>query len=500
MSPTLPTETDLLVVGGGINGAGIARDAAGRGLSVVLAERGDLGCATSSASSKLIHGGLRYLEHLQLRLVAEALSEREVLLRIAPQLVRAMRFILPSAAEARPEWMLRAGLRLYDFLARKGSLPRWSAVALEQAQAATLRPQYRRGYAYYDACVDDARLVIANALSARELGAHVMPRTECVALERTRDRWRVRLRRGDTICEVSARAVVNAAGPWADELLERAAVASPRRLRLVQGSHIVVPRLFEEDHAFILQNEDRRVIFVYPYEGHTLIGTTDVELTTPSREPAATPAEIEYLCRSVNRYFDRELDPGDVVWSYAGIRALVDHGPVGASRLSRDYELALDAASGKAPLLSVLGGKITTYRRLAERALDTLRPLLPSFAEAWTANAALPGGDLPDGGLPAYVAELASRYPRLPSALLEGLARRHGSQAPTIIGTAASVADLGEHFGAHLYAAEVDHFVRHEWASDAGDVLWRRTKAGLHLSAEQQAKVRSYLAGCPAAL
>ena len=490
------TEADLLIVGGGINGAGIARDAAGRGLSVVLIEQGDLASATSSASSKLIHGGLRYLEQLEFRLVAEALHEREVLLRTAPHLVQPLRFIMPHAPGLRPGWMIRAGLVLYDYLARRQMLPGSSSVNLLQAPfQATLQDQYERGYAYSDCRVDDSRLVVANALAAAERGAHIRPRTRCVSAARDGRVWRARLHDATGESEVTARALVNAAGPWADRVSQLALGSSAgARLRLVQGSHIVVPRIYDGDHAFILQNDDRRVIFVCPYEGsYSLIGTTDVEIEGEPADCAVTSDEIAYLCRAANRYFQVSLKAADVVWHYCGVRALVDEGDANPSALSRDYRLQVDGAAGEAPLISVFGGKITTYRRLAERVLDQLRPWFSGLPGAWTAAVSLPGGDLPAGGMGAHTKELRARYPELSEKLLGALACRHGSRAAAVLGAARSAQDLGECFGGQLYAREIDYFMHHEWAHEADDVLWRRTKAGLHLQEVDRVKVAAYM-------
>jgi glycerol-3-phosphate dehydrogenase len=489
---------DLLIVGGGINGAGIARDASGRGLRVLLAEQDDLGSATSSASSKLIHGGLRYLEQLEFRLVAEALAEREVLLRTAPHLVRPMRFVMPHARELRPRWVIRTGLFLYDWLARRQTLPSSSAIDLTASPFGNgFKPRYAHGYVYSDCWVDDARLVIANARAAADAGAVICPRTRCVAAERAGPGWRVRLSTGRSESEVEARALVNAAGPWVAEFL-RNAVRTPleSNVRLVQGSHIVVPRLYDGEHACILQNDDRRVVFAYPYEQHyTLVGTTDVEHHGAAGQPNASPAEIAYLCRAVNRYYVRQVRTVDVKWSYSGLRALVDDGTSDPSKVTRDYLLRLDAARDEAPVLSVIGGKITTYRRLAERALDKLRPWFPDLRPSWTGGASLPGGDMRGSDATDHAHALRGRYAWASDTLLEALARRHGSQADRVLDGAAQPGDLGIHFGADLYAAEVEYFIKHEWARTAEDVLWRRTKSGLHLDHEQQVNLFRYVSG-----
>jgi glycerol-3-phosphate dehydrogenase len=484
-------EADLLVVGGGINGVGIARDAAGRGLSVVLVERGDLACATSSASSKLVHGGLRYLEQFELRLVAEALAEREVLLQAAPHLVRPLRFIMPRAPWLRPDWMIRAGLFLYDRMARRQTLPGSSTIEL---QGLGLKPEYRRGYSYSDCAVDDARLVIANAICARDHGASILPHTTFVSAERENGGWRAAVRGPDGDAQVTARAIVNAAGPWVLQVLGAAAATASEGIKLVQGSHIVVGRLFDGDHAYILQNDDRRVVFACPYQGeYTLIGTTDVALGDETQSCTVTNEEIEYLCRAANRYFDRQIAPADVKWSYCGVRALIDDGEGNPAEASRDYRLRLDARRGEAPLLSVLGGKITTYRRLAERALARLAPFFPRMGPPWTQRAHLPGGALPEGTPDAHRATLSARYPGLPPALIAALVGRHGARTAQVLGNASALPDLGTAFGAHLYAREIDYFVTDEWARSAEDVLWRRTKAGLHLAPEAQAHVATYV-------
>ena len=472
---------DLLVIGGGINGAGIARDAAGRGLSVLLVEKDDLGSATSSSSSKLIHGGLRYLEQYEFRLVAEALAEREVLLRVNGHLVWPIRFVMPHVPDLRPRWMIRAGLFLYDHLARRTSLPGSRAVQLGPASG--LKSHLRHGFEYSDCRVDDARLVVANAMGARELGATVLTRSAVISARRDGDRWKVEV---DKRAPVSARAIVNAAGPWVKEVLSgRLGQPSRDAVRLVKGSHIVVPRLYQGDHAFILQNDDRRVVFMIPYgDEHTLVGTTDVPEPQPDR-PQASDAEVAYLCRAVNRYLARPLEPGGVVWRYAGIRPLHDDGSADPSEVTRDYALRVHDAGGKVPVLSVFGGKITTYRRLAEEAVDRLTPYFPRLRGAWTSRQPLSGSDF--GGATREQARDAffARHSRIPQAVLRPIFRRHGAHADAVVGDG----DLGEHLGAGLSEREVRYFREHEWACSAEDVLWRRTKAGLVLSAAQRARV-----------
>lgn len=491
-------QVDLLIVGGGINGAGIARDAAGRGLTVLLCDKGDLGAATSSASSKLIHGGLRYLEQFEFRLVSEALAEREVLLRCAPHIVRPMRFVMPHVPALRPAWMIRAGLFLYDYLARRQTLPGSRGIRLGAGPYhAGLKPGLDKGFIYSDCRVDDARLVVLTARAAAGLGADVLTRTTCVAAHRDQGRWHATLRGGDGAeSGVVAKALVNAAGPWAgtfhSDVLRQTGTFS---LKLVKGSHIVVPRLYPGEHAYILQNDDRRVVFAYPYQQHyTLIGTTDVELHGGPRLCQASDEEIAYLCRAVNRYFTCQVKAHDVVWSYCGVRPLYDDGSADPSAVTRDYVLHVDQQAGTAPALSVFGGKITTYRRLAEHALKKLAPWFPQMTGAWTAGVSLPGGNL-EGGDPEQFARsrLKRDFPWATDELCLALAQRHGADAYLVLGAAAATADLGEHFGASLYAREIDYLIAHEWAKTAEDVLWRRTKTGLHLSPLQIEAVERYI-------
>ncbi|MCQ4159563.1 glycerol-3-phosphate dehydrogenase [Roseomonas sp. GC11] len=475
---------DLLVIGGGANGAGIARDAAGRGLSVLLAERGDLGGATSSSSSKLIHGGLRYLEHYEFRLVREALAEREVLLRLAPHIIWPMRFVLPHAPEMRPRWMLRAGLFLYDHLAKRVTLPASEALDFSRHPwGAPLGPQARHGFAYSDAWVEDARLVVLNARDAAARGADVRVRTRFTAATRHADGWSVTLAGEDGRSEVvRARAIANAAGPWVMQALEGTGVAAPDRVRLVRGSHIIVPALYEGPQAYILQNDDRRVVFVIPYEGRfTLIGTTDVPHDPASGPPHCTPEEAEYLCRAVSRQFRRPVVPQDIVWSYSGVRPLHDDGAENPSAVTRDYVLKMDRQG--APLLSVFGGKITTYRRLAEDAAGQICAALGHAGQPWTDRAALPGGDL--GGLTAeaFLAEAARRYGFLDGETLRRLFHCYGGELEAVLGPARHAADLGRDLGGGITERELDWMIRHEWVREPEDALWRRTKRGLHMDA-----------------
>ncbi len=497
MSHPAPPIFDLAIVGGGINGAGIARDASGRGLSAVLLEQDDLAAHTSSWSTKLIHGGLRYLEYFEFRLVAEALSEREVLLAAAPHIIEPLQFVLPHEPHLRPAWMIRAGLFLYDHLGGRRTLPSsFGAELTADKWGAGLKPKFRKGFVYSDARVDDARLVVVNAMGARERGADIRPRTRMVEARRDAGVWRVSTRdaRGEQ-AELRARALVNAAGPWVKRVHDQATNArGGESVRHVKGSHIVVPRVHSGNHAYILQNADKRIVFVIPFqEDFSLIGTTDIAVEDYER-PTITADEIDYLCKIASAYLARALTPADVVWTYSGVRPLYDDGSADPSAVTRDYVLKLDRGEGEqAPLLSIFGGKITTYRRLAESALSELSPFFPSMGRPWTRSEPLPGGDVPRGDVAAYGRELAARYPNIPGVVRDALLRRHGTRALRVLGEAKAVADLGTHFGHTLYAVEVDYLVAQEWARGAEDILWRRTKCGLHLDATQRDAVSKYL-------
>ena len=491
---------DLLVIGGGINGTGIARDAAGRGLSVTLIERGDLAGATSSYSSKLVHGGLRYLEQFEFRLVAEALAERETLLRMAPHLVWPARFVMPHVPSLRPRWMIRAGLFLYDNLGRLHTsdtrLPGSSSVRLDQGPFHDgLQDRYRHGFIYSDCRTDDARLVIANARDAARLGARILPRTELIKAQRVGQIWQATLGNGETL---HAHAIVNVAGPWVKEVLnQRLGVPSNDSVRLVRGSNLVLPRLYQGEHAFILQNDDRRVVFMIPYEGRfTLLGTTDVVETGDPLHPQVTAAEADYLCAAAGRYLQQTPRPQDAVWRYAGVRPLYDDGSGDPSSITRDYTLCLDqpkAASDNAPVLSIFGGKLTTYRRLAEHAVNQINTALGKQRPEWTRYSSLPGGELPAGGVAEFSQIIAARYPWIAPAVREPLLRRHGSDLPALLGDARRIDDLGEDFGGGLYERELDWLLSREWAHSADDVLWRRTKCGLHMSDQQRQRVAQRL-------
>jgi len=506
-------DVDILIVGGGINGAGIARDAAGRGLKVLLCEQGDLAQATSSASSKLIHGGIRYLENYEFRLVREALTEREVLLDIAGHIVQPLSFVLPHAPSLRPAWMIRAGLFLYDHLARRSPrLPASRRVRLRaDPVGAALNDGFRDGFVYSDCRVDDARLVVLNAMDAQARGATILPRCACTALAHDNGHWRATLAHDDgRQTTVRARILVNAAGPWVDAVQEMAAAASGprtgtpsrRRVKLVKGSHIVVPRLYEGGHAYILQNDDRRIVFVIPYqEQYSLIGTTDVEFHGDPGEVAISTEEIDYLCAAVNHYFRHRITPADAVWSYAGVRPLYDDTDENARRdarnnpstVTRDYVFDVSGGADGAPvLLSIYGGKITTFRKLAEHALAKLAPHI-GHSQPWTARAPLPGADLPAADPAAYAGALQTRYPWLPATLARRYAGAYGSLSERILADAQSLADLGQDFGAGLYEREVRWLIEHEWAVTAQDILWRRTRLGLHAGPETVQQLEQWL-------
>jgi len=492
-----PAPYDLLIVGGGINGSGIARDAAGRGLSVVLCEKDDLAAHTSSASTKLIHGGLRYLEQYAFRLVRESLKEREVLLRAAPHIIRPLRFILPHHRGLRPAWLLRLGLFLYDHMGGRELLAPTRRVALHSGPlAGLLKPEFRLGFEYSDCWVEDARLVALNAADAAARGASIHTRTKVTALERDGAQWRATLEGKDDglPTHLRARAVVNAAGPWAGAIAGAVGGdAAPPPVRLVKGSHIVVPRLHDDPRAFIFQNTDGRIVFAIPYEGaYTLIGTTDRPVETPEEDTKISEDEIAYLRDLANGYFARAVAREDVVWSYSGVRVLYGDENASASKATRDYRLEMTADSP--PALSVYGGKLTTYRKLAEHALEKLGPSLPPMGAPWTGSAPLPGGDIPGADFEAYFERLTARYPEMPEDLLRRLARAYGTKTPDLLGEARGLGDLGEAFGAGLTEREVRYLIDHEFARSGEDILWRRSKLGLHMTADERAALEAWLA------
>ena len=494
----MAADYDLLIIGGGINGTGIARDAVGRGASVLLAEMGDLAGATSSASTKLIHGGLRYLEYYEFNLVRKALKEREVLWQAAPHIAWPLRFILPHHKDLRPAWLLRLGLFLYDHLGGRKLLPATRTVRLDQAPYSQgLKKLFRKGFEYSDCWVDDARLVVLNARDAADRGARVLTRTKCTSARRDGDVWSVVLQDVVTGKEqtVTASVLVNAAGPWVAETLHKVAGANnSSKIRQVKGSHIIVPRLFDHDRCFIFQNGDGRIVFAIPYENDfTLIGTTDVDYHNNLGEVHISQDEIEYLCRAASEYLEKPIAPDDVVHTYSGVRPLYDDGAKDAKAATRDYVLELDGGEDKPAVLSVFGGKITTYRKLSEQVLAKLEPYLPFKRGGWTAYAPLPGGDFKVDQFDDQVAALRKDFPFLDNVFATRLIRHYGTDARLFLGEATSLADLGRCFGYNLHEVEVKWLIEREWARTSQDLLWRRSKLGLRLSKEEAAELDTYM-------
>ncbi|MGO4667926.1 glycerol-3-phosphate dehydrogenase [Bosea sp. 2RAB26] len=477
---------DLAIIGGGVNGCGIARDASGRGASVILFEQSDLASATSSASTKLIHGGLRYLEHYEFRLVREALMEREVLWQLAPHIIRPLRFVLPHHKGLRPAWLLRLGLFLYDHIGGRKLLPPTSTIDLRHApQGEPLKPELVKAFEYSDCWVEDSRLVVLNAADAAARGADIHTRTKVLHAEREGDAWRITTVRDGVRNSVRAKALVNAAGPWVGQVLNGIVRSNTQAaVRMVQGSHIVVRKLYEHDRCYIFQNSDGRIVFAIPYErDFTLIGTTDRDYHGDPATASATAEEIDYLCAAASEYFKQPVTREGVVWTYSGVRPLYDDGASMAQEATRDYVLTLDAPEREAPLLSVFGGKITTYRRLAEAAIARLAPHAGWAKQpGWTVSGPLPGGDFPVTGFDTLAASLSAAHPWLPRETVTRLTRAYGTRARDILDGTDSLADLGQHFGADLYEREVRYLMRAEWAERAEDVLWRRSKLGLRLS------------------
>ncbi|MDF7679642.1 glycerol-3-phosphate dehydrogenase [Enterobacteriaceae bacterium ESL0689] len=486
---------DLIVIGGGINGAGIAADAAGRGLSVLLLEARDLACATSSASSKLIHGGLRYLEHYEFRLVSEALAEREVLLKMAPHIIVPLRFRLPHRPHLRPAWMIRIGLFLYDHLGKRTRLPASRGVRF--SSESVLKQEVMRGFEYSDCWVDDARLVVANAQMVVRKGGEVRTRTRVTGARRQNGLWIVEAEDIDSGEKFSwqARGLANATGPWVKAFFDKGLhLPSPYGIRLIKGSHIVVPRAHTQKQAYILQNEDKRIVFVIPWmEAFSIIGTTDVEYQGDPQKVVIDDQEIDYLLDVYNTHFKKPLSRDDIVWTYSGVRPLCDDESDSPQAITRDYTLDIEDENGQAPLLSVFGGKLTTYRKLAEHALDKLTPYYQDIGPAWTKNAILPGGDI-EGDRDDYAAKLRRRYPFLNESMARRYACTYGSRSEKILDSVNTIVDLGEDFGHQCYEAELRYLVAHEWVHTLDDAIWRRTKLGMWLSTEQQARISAWLA------
>lgn len=485
-------KVDLFVIGGGINGAGIARDAAGRGLSVVLCEKDDLAEGTSSRSGKLVHGGLRYLEYYEFRLVREALIEREVLMRNAPHIIWPMRFVLPHSPQDRPAWLVRLGLFLYDHLGGRKKLPATRTLNLHRdPEGAAIKDAYKRGFEYSDCWVDDARLVVLNAVDAAERGAEVLTRSPCTSARRDGNVWRVTTRNTATgeIREFEARMLVNAAGPWVTDVVNRVAGSnSARNVRLVKGSHIIVPKFWKGENAYLVQNHDKRVIFINPYErDKALIGTTDIAYDGRAEDVTAEEAEVQYLIDAVNRYFKEQLTPDDVLTTFSGVRPLFDDGQGNPSAVTRDYVFDIDETGG-APLLNIFGGKITTFRELAERGLQKIHKFFPQMGGDWTENAPLPGGDMDRADYEEFRNRIKQDYPWMPRALRRHYGRLYGTRIDQIVAGSTALDGLGRHFGGTLYEAEVTYLKKHEWAQTAEDILWRRTKHRLHLTEDEQAR------------
>ncbi|ESW64969.1 glycerol-3-phosphate dehydrogenase [Mesorhizobium sp. C277A] len=491
---------DIFVIGGGINGCGIARDAVGRGFSVFLAEMNDLASGTSSGSTKLIHGGLRYLEFYEFRLVREALMEREVLWKNAPHIIWPMRFVLPYAKGLRPAWLIRLGLFLYDHIGGRKLLPATRTLDMSKDPAGKpLKPLFHKAFEYSDGWVNDARLVALNARDAADRGATIRTRTKVVGARREGDLWAIRVEDVQTgeAEEVKARLLVNAAGPWVDHVLSTTVGQNDvHNVRLVQGSHIVIKKKFDDPRAYFFQNKDGRIIFAIPYEEEfTLIGTTDRDYPGDPHDVKISDTEIDYLCAAASEYFAEAVTRPDIVWTYSAVRPLYDDGASKAQEATRDYVLKADGGGGKAPIVNAFGGKITTYRRLSESMLEKVEGFLGKRGKPWTANAPLPGGDFPATGFDVQVAKLKSAFPFIDQRLARRLTRLYGTRAQVLLGLAKSNADLGRNFGADLYEAEVRYLSENEWALTAEDVLWRRTKRGLHLSREQASALDEFMRG-----
>ena len=493
------TETvyDLFVIGGGINGCGIARDAQGRGYSVFLAEMNDLASGTSRAATKLIHGGLRYLEHYEFRLVRESLMEREVLWANAPHIIWPLRFVLPHHKGLRPAWLLRLGLFMYDHLGGRKLLPATKTLDMRSdAAGKPLKPLFSKGFEYSDCWVDDARMVVMNAMDAAARGAVIRTRMKVVSARRDGGIWTVTTESSGERETVKARMLVNAAGPWVDQVIGQAlGKNNAHNVRLVQGSHIIVPKIFDHERCYIFQNSDNRIIFAIPYErDYTLIGTTDQDYPGDPANVEISKSEIDYLCNAASEYFAKPVLASDVVWTYSGVRPLFDDGASKAQEATRDYVLKVDGTATEGALLNIFGGKITTYRRLSEHVLEKIEEVLGAKRGSWTRNAVLPGGDFPAQGFNALVDKIRREYPFLDTRRATRLARLYGTRALTFLGAAKQLSDMGPAFGPDLTGVEVDYLIQNEWAKTADDILWRRTKAGLGLGNGDQAKLAAYIA------
>lgn len=493
----MSADFDIFIIGGGVNGCGIARDAAGRGYSVALCEKEDLASGTSSGSTKLIHGGLRYLEHYEFRLVREALSERELLWKAAPHIIWPLRFVLPHHKELRPSWLLRLGLFLYDHIGGRKKLPATKSLDLTTHEAGNpLKSFLKKGFEYSDCWVEDSRLVVLNARDAADLGARIETRTECVKAERIGDLWKVTtkdVKTGETKTE-TAKLLINASGPWVDNVLNTSLqVSNAKNVRLVQGSHIVVPKMFEHDKCYIFQNADDRIIFAIPYEqDFTLIGTTDHDFKGTLEDIKISGEETEYLCHAASEYFESKIEKEQVVWDYSGVRPLYDDGASKAQEATRDYVLRVDGKSDEPKVINVFGGKITTYRRLAESMLEKVEEVLGAKSGKWTSGATLPGGDFEAEDFDKLVTSYSKAHPYLETKTVQRLVRAYGTHTKDILEPVSSAADLGEHFGSGLYEAETNYLAKKEWAKSAEDVLWRRSKLGLRLNDAEQAKLADW--------
>ncbi|MCG8491607.1 MAG: glycerol-3-phosphate dehydrogenase [Sneathiellales bacterium] len=498
MSTDKSAEFDLFIVGGGINGCGIARDAVGRGFSVALCEKKDLACGTSSGSTKLVHGGLRYLEHYEFRLVREALSEREVLWKMAPHIIWPLRFVLPHHSGLRPSWFLRLGLFIYDHIGGRKQLPPTKTLNLKTDQVGDpLKGQFVKGFEYSDCWVDDARLVVLNAMDAKAKGARIETRTECVDVRRENGIWQITtkdLATGEQKV-TTAKLLINASGPWVDRFLNTSlGDNSAKNVRLVQGSHIVVPKMFDHDRCYIFQNEDDRIIFAIPYEqDYTLIGTTDHDFEGELDNIGISDFEIGYLCDAASEYFNKPVTREDVVWTYSGVRPLYDDGASKAQEATRDYVLRQDGKSDEAQLLNVFGGKITTYRRLAESMMEKIEAILGKKAAAWTESSTLPGGDFAENAFESLVNEISLKYSFLEQKTVLRLARSYGTNASVILENCSEMKDLGQDFGAGLFEKEVLYLIENEWAKAADDIVWRRSKLGIRMTKDQIAALDKWM-------